>query len=243
MRHLVFIFILFYNVLSYGHNQSVVVGVYTFAPPFSTVSDNGKSFYGFHIDLMNSICKKLHLNCIYKAINLKNMTLLLNQGAIDVAFSPVPIMSTKLSGYLFSLPYLNSDAQFVSLHENKEINSLKDIKNKRIGVLSHTLYYAFTQSNFKYKGTIKSYPLFPELIAALFNKEVDVIILNENAARYLLLNNSDFKLIGSGIPLGEGYGLVALKKNKDLIHKINAALWDIEANGDYLSIYKIYFGN
>lgn len=242
MKHVVFIVLFLCNVLAYS--KPVFVGVYSFAPPFSTVSNNGKNFYGFHIDLMNNICKQRNLQCVYKATNLNNQELLLKQGTIDVAFSPIPIMPTKSGDYMFSLPYLNSDAQFVSLNENKDINNLNDVKNKRIGVLSNTLYYAFTQSNKKYNGTIKQYSSFSDLIAALSNKQVDAIIINNNAARYLLLNDGDlFKLVGPIIPLGGGYALIALKKNKDLIKKINTGLLDLEANGKYLAIYKTYFGN
>lgn len=242
MKACIFFILFICNVFAYS--KTIYVGVFAFAPPFSTTSDNGKSYYGFHIDLMNNLCERLDLKCIYKTTTMNNQIALLDNGTIDIAFSAAPILSTNTGNYIYSLPYMNSDAQFVGLNENNNINTLEDIKDKRIGVLSNTLYHAFNLSSRSYNGDIKQYKIFPDLVSALSNNDVDVIIINKNLAYYLLLNDANkFKLVGPNIPLGEGYGLIALNKNRELVKRINSALLDMEADGSYLTIYKNYFGN
>ncbi|KTD47553.1 transporter substrate-binding domain-containing protein [Legionella quateirensis] len=226
------------------YSAPINVGVMGFAPPFSTSTDGGKSFYGFHIDLMNELCKRSKLKCAYKATKLADQIKSLNQGTIDLVFSAIPIEKTSTVDFIYSLPYINSDAQFVTLKNNDTINSLKDIKNLTIGVLTSTLYYSFINSQFSSKDVIKQFSTMPDLISALVNKNVDVIILNNNVARFITLNDMrKFKLVGSPIPLGNGYGVLALKKNKKLINKINSALLQMESDGSYLAIYNNYFNH
>ena len=213
-----------------------------YAPPFSAISNNGQAFYGFHIDLMNNICKRLQLTCTFKAITLDNQINLLNQGDIDLAFSSTPITDTDARAYIYSLPYLNSNAQFVSLSSNNTINNLNDVKAKTIGVLNSTLYHAFVNSHKEYGANIKPFGKASELILALSNKDVDTILVNKNMAIYLLNIANYYKLVGPEIAVGEGYGLIALKNNEPLIKEIDSALLDMESSGDYLSIYQNYFG-
>ncbi|RYW67113.1 ABC transporter substrate-binding protein, partial [Legionella pneumophila] len=50
------------------------------------------------------------------------------------------------------------------------------------------------------------------------------------------------KLIGDKIPIGSGYGIIALKNQSALIDKINHILLEMEKDGSYLRIYNEYFG-
>ncbi|KTD30917.1 glutamine ABC transporter [Legionella moravica] len=224
------------------HSAPIYIGVIPFAPPFSTSTDGGKSFYGFHIDLMNALCKRIKLKCMYKATKLSDQIQLLNQGTVDLIFSATPIETTSTGNYIYSLPYLNSDAQFVTLSTNDTLNEVKDIKNLTIGVLTNTLYYPFINTQFSTKDAIKQFSAMSEMITALVNHDVDVIIMNNNLARYLIINHMNtFKLVGAHIAIGNGYGLLALKKNKTLINKINSALLQMVSDGSYLAIYNTYF--
>ncbi|MBL7480077.1 transporter substrate-binding domain-containing protein [Legionella bononiensis] len=242
MKLCITIVLLFSTVL--GYSVPINVGVMGFAPPFSTSTDGGKSFYGFHIELMNELCKRSKLKCEYKATKLADQIKSLNQGTVDLIFSAIPIEKTNTGDYIYSLPYMNSNAQFVTLKNNDTINSLKDINNLTIGALTNTLYYTFINSKFNTKDVIKKFSTMGDMVSALVNKDVDVIIVNNNLARYLLLNDMNtFKLVGPPITLGNGYGILALKKNKKLINKMNSALLQMESDGSYLVIYNNYFSH
>ncbi|CAM2940840.1 transporter substrate-binding domain-containing protein [Legionella worsleiensis] len=227
-----------------AHSVPITVGVTEYAPPLSTSIDGGKSFYGFHIDLMTALCKRMKMNCLYKAVKLTEQVQALNQGTVDVIFSITPIEQTITGNYVYSLPYINSDAQFVALLSNNKINNINDINNVSIGVFANTLYHSFINTQYSATNTVKVYSSIADMVSALASKDVDVLIFNNNIARYIIYNDSNrLKLVGSPIPLGNGYGLLALKKNIWLINRINTALLQIESDGTYLAIYKPYFGN
>lgn len=240
MKRALFLMLLLGNFLAFA--KPVTVGFLKFAPPFSTAAENN-TFFGFSVDLMDDICKRLQWDCVYKAAPLNQQLELLNDGSVDLIFTPTPISPDNNNRYLFSLPYLASNGQFLALAD-ASVNGLDDIKNKKIGVLNESLYVALLDSNYSSTNQIKNFDLVSDLISALMNKDVDVVIINDSVARNIMNNNiTQLKLVGDKIPMGEGYGIMALQKNADLIRKVNSALLQMESDGAYLKIYNTYFGN
>ncbi|HHF7365222.1 TPA: transporter substrate-binding domain-containing protein [Legionella bozemanae] len=240
IRHIVFITLLFNSLFAYC--DKLIIGVLNFAPPFSS-ADTNNHYFGFSIDLVNEICKRINATCIYKAIDLNSQFKDLNDGVIDITLLPSPIPSTTPEDYVFSLPYITSKGQFVAL-KSSDINSIEDIKDKKIGALQVTTFQYNILPNYTSKENIKTYPQVTSLIQAVSHHEVDAALMNENVAKYLLLNKTldGFQLVGQPIITGNGYGIIALKKNAPIIDKINKTLLQIEADGTYLALYNKYFG-
>lgn len=238
MKTLVFVILFITNISAYS--ATINIGVLNFAPPFSSLA--GKNhYYGFTIDLMDKICKRIHSQCVYKSISPDRQFGELEQGTVDIAFLPIPISSTIPEQFMYSLPYLASNGQFLSL-ANSNIKTIGDIKNAKIGVVQDTLYPILADSNFAQTNTIKGYKAVTEMINGLQNHDVDVVYVNASVAKYILNNAMfDFQYVGNKIAMGQGYGILALKKNAALIGKINNALLDMEADGTYLKIYDQYF--
>ena len=238
IRRVIFIVLLTSSVFAYSN--TIVVGVTKSAPPFSSV-DTNNHYFGFCIDIMNNLCKRINATCKYKPIPLENQLNALNTGDIDITFSPSPIIETDAGNYVFSIPYMTSNGEFVTL--NPEIKTIADIKNKRIGILQesnleHILLHYTTKEN------IKEYPTSSGLISAILNDKVDALLLNVMLIKYLSYNKIiSFHIIGKRISLGNGYGIIALKKNAKLMNQINKALLQMENDGTYEAIYKKYFGS
>ncbi|KTD73713.1 transporter substrate-binding domain-containing protein [Legionella tucsonensis] len=240
IRYIVFITLLFNSL--FGYCDQLIVGVLKFAPPFSSVGTNNH-YFGFSIDLLNEICKRINATCTYKATDLNSQFKDLNDGVIDITTLPSPLSSTESEDYVFSLPYMISKGQFVVLKDS-DINSIEDIKNKKIGALQATSFQYNILPNYTSKENIKTYPQVTALIQAVSTHEVDAALMNEDVAKYLLLNKTidGFQLVGKPIVTGNGYGIIALKKNAPIIDKINKALLQIETDGTYLALYNKYFG-
>lgn len=238
MKTLVFIILLVTNISAYS--APVNVGVLNLAPPFSSLAGENH-YYGFTIDLMDNICKRINMECVYKSVTMSRQFEQLEQGSIDVSFLPIPISPRIPERFIYSLPYLASNGQFLALEESN-IKTVNQIKNYKIGVVKDTLYPILANSGFAHFNTIKGYPSISEVLGALQNREVNVIYINSSVARFIVNNGmSHFKLVGNKINIGQGYGILALKKNAALIEKINDALLDMEADGSYLKIYNQYF--
>ncbi|STY31668.1 arginine-binding periplasmic protein [Legionella wadsworthii] len=237
VQKILFIILITSNTLAFSDN--IIVGVSNSAPPFSAV-DGSNHYFGFCVDLMNEICKRLNDTCEYKPITIQNQMDELNAGKLDVTFLPSPIPQNTSSDYAYSLPFMTSDGQFLTM--SQKIKTLADLKDKKIGTVEAS-HLEDVLSLYTNKNNIKTYPKISLIITALLNNDVDAIILNVNIFKYLTINKViNFQTVGKPIVLGNGYGIVALIKNAELINKINKVLLQIENDGTYESIYNKYFG-
>ncbi|HAT8966191.1 TPA: transporter substrate-binding domain-containing protein [Legionella pneumophila subsp. pneumophila] len=242
MKRFMFILLIFINFHALG--KALIIGVPDFAPPFVSRSGGGEFYFGFNIDLMNSICKIIEEECQYKGMNIQQLYTNLNAGKVDIMLAPTPIVSTAGTNYIFSLPYLPSNAQIVTLKANDHINALTDLKGKKVGTLKYTLYGGLLQEHFQDYVDLMQFSKLSDMAIALSNREIEAVVLNANAAKYAMSNSAtELKFVGDPIPIGNGYGILALKNNAPLIMKINKALLQIEKDGTYLEIYNTYFGD
>lgn len=226
--------------------QILNIGTTAHYPPFASIADQKNNFVGFEIDLMEEICKRINVNCQYKAMIVQAMVPALLTDQIDLAMAAIIIPSIKIDPLIFSLPYLPSSAEFMT-EKTSSINVPADIRNKKIGVRRGTLYSSsllggLVKEMYNNEVTIIQYARMDDMILALKNHDIDIIFTNTEAVKYWQTNNMNmYKFIGSAIPIGNGYGIMGKKGQEDLIAKINHALMGMEADGAYLNIYSRYF--
>lgn len=234
----IFCFLLLFSLQSYA--GSLIVGTAPNNPPFSMMADQKGNFYGFDIDIMGEICKRISYECKFKPFVYNDLFAQLKAGKIDLAIAAVLITDFRQQNFLFSLPYLASSGQFITKTESN-INSPEDIRGKKVGVRRGTPFKSLARKIYNDQVTISEFPEIPDLLAALNDHKVDVVLMNAAAARYWYENNSNvFKLVGTQLPVGEGYGIMANPGQEALIEKINQALLSLEADGTYLKIYTRY---
>lgn len=227
--------------LSLTQAETLVVGTTPQNPPFSMLADSKQNFYGFDVDLMNTICERIKADCKFKPFAFNNLFGNVQEKKIDLAIAAIVIMPMWQDQFLFSLPYLESDAQFVTLQTSK-INHPQDILHKRIGVRLGTPFSKLASSIYGSEVTVMTYPEIDDLIEALSHNKIDAILTNAAAAKFWYANDSaTYKLVGSQIPTGQGYGIMTNLNQKELIVRINKALLSMEADGTYLDIYNRYF--
>lgn len=241
IRLLIIIFMIGLVTVSFGATLKVGVGV-SGSPIVEKVStQQGPYYFGFCIDLMNTICARINQNCVYKQITLNDQFDLLNNGDIDLLVLVSPYSPRDLKQYAMSIPYAVSKIQFVTL-QNSPIDDLEDIKNKKIGVMKDTFYNLLLESPFHKQNQIIAYKTDLELFADLAQKKIDVIVLNNVIAYRLKINNLyNIKLVGKDIPLGQGYGIIALPDKAPLIDEINKTILNLQKDGTYVSIYQKYY--
>ncbi|KTD22771.1 arginine 3rd transport system periplasmic binding protein [Legionella lansingensis] len=235
---ILFMAVLFFPAL---HAKSILIGTLPYAPPFAMAADSKEDFFGFDIELMNEICTRIKITCKFKPLKVPELFSELLEGKIDLAMAAISITESRQDDFLFSLPYLTSNAQFLT-NSGSELNSIEDIRNKKVGIEKGTLFKMVVLEQFSNEAQIIEYPSIDEAFKGLTNNEVDILIMDAGAAKYWAATATpDFKLVGDKIPVGVGYGIMANKKSQALIDQINKALMDMEADGTYLKIYKRYF--
>lgn len=224
-----------------SYAQTLTIATTADNPPFSSKADQKNHFYGFDLDLMTEVCKRIKVKCNYTNLGFDNLFAAVNNKQIDLAISSIIITPDRQLKYLFSLPYLASHVQFVS-NQHTLIDSPDDIKNKRVGVRRGTPFMKFAQMLYQNQVTVTEYSYIPDLFQALSTNTVDVILIDKDAAQYWYANNSTlYKLIGPPVPFGGGYGIMTKLGGEALIKEVNSALLQMEADGTYLKLYTRYF--
>jgi arginine transport system substrate-binding protein len=237
------LFGILFLVLSFVHANTLRVGTTLQNPPFSSLADKNGHFYGFDMNIMEEICKRIKVSCTFTPLVFSDLFTQMKAGKIDLAIAAIIINDFQEEDFLFSLPYLQSNGEFIALLSSP-INKPSDIINKRVGVRRGTPFKNLALTMYKNQIEIVEAQDMGTLLGKLNDKDIDVALINAAAAKYWYANNSEiYKLIGTQIPTGEGYGIMANKGQEALIGQINQALLNMEADGSYLAIYTRYFGN
>ncbi len=241
MRRLVFWILLL--VLPLSHAKPLLIGTTSQNPPFNSIADQKDHFYGFDIDIMGEICGRLKLECRFTPVLFNDLFTELAANKIDLAIAAIIITPNRQQQFLFSLPYLKSTAQFLAKQESM-LSTPENIINKKVGARLGTPFADLAREIYQNKITIVEYPDIAELLNGLNNNKVDTILMDAEAAKNWVSNNSNlYKLVGTQIPVGNGYGIMANPDQGKLIAQINQILLNIEADGTYLKIYSRYFAN
>lgn len=226
--------------------HALVIGTTANYPPLASLADQNHNFFGFEVDIMQAVCQRIKVSCQFKAVIVSTIPEQLLSRKIDLAIAAIIIPPAPVSGYIFSVPYLTSNTQFITEKESS-IDTPDEIKNKRVGVRKGVLYGGSYLKNFILKlynnqVRVSEYPTMNDLMAALNNNLIDVAFVNAVAADYWFINGSNmYKLVGSRIPFGNGYGIMANAGQEQLIEAINQTLRTMLADGSYLTIYSRYF--
>jgi arginine transport system substrate-binding protein len=229
--------LLFYTT---SHAQTLVIGSSKFNPPFETWADHSSMMYGFDSDLMTEICKRLKVKCEFRPYAFDDLFDALKKQKVDVVISSMIITEGRKEKFLFSLPYLASNAQYFA-NDNSKLQDPDDLYGKKIGVRVATAYSLLVESQNR-KNKIVYYDELEDMFLGLKNNEIDAAIMDYESVKYwIAITPGIYKLIGGKIPIGEGYAIMTNKGEENLIRAINRIILDIETDGTFLRIYSQYF--
>lgn len=220
-------------------SETLNIGSSKYNPPFETwASDN--SVYGYDIDFMMEICKRLNVTCQFHPYSFDNIFNALKEKKIDLVISSIIITPNRQKEFLFSLPYLESNAQYLTANYS-DINTLAELYGKRIGVKKGAAYAELAASaNQNY--TIVEYSMLEDMFLALQNEDIDACLIDYESAKYwVAINPGIYKFIGGKIPIGTGYAIMANPDQGPLIKEINRIILEMESDGTFLRIYSQYF--
>ncbi|KGP62751.1 ABC transporter substrate-binding protein [Legionella norrlandica] len=227
-------------ISSNSYSLNLTIGTSKFNPPFEVWSGDKNSLYGFDITLMTEICRRLKAKCTFKAYIFDELFPALKGRKVDVVIASMIITDERRQNFIFSLPYLESNSQYIT-NFNSKINTLDDLYNKKIGVRKGTPYGKQVLSE-KRNNNIIIYSLIQDMLDGLNANQVDASLMDYEAAKYWIASEPNgYKLIGDKIPIGDGYAIMANPDQTQLIEQINETLLEMESDGGYLTIYSEYF--
>ncbi len=214
-------------------------------PPFVEQDKHGLPS-GFDIDLINAIAEesKFHINI--KIIKWDSAFAGLKQGKYDILGSGVSITEKRKEFASFSTPYFESYMAFATI--NDDINSVKDMTDKKIGLQSSTTYYQTMQDMFGKTNTIKDYKTVFLSCQAMLAKQEDVCIGDVAYLQYFKASLKDdanipkikiFEVSGTD---KDQLAFAVQKDNEKLLTLVNAGLEQVKGDGTYDKIKAKWFG-
>jgi len=221
--------------------KTLKVGAEATFPPFEFQDEQSKDYVGFDVDLMKAIGKQMGMEVEIVNIGFDGLIPALEGGQIDAAASGMTITEERSKKVNFSKPYYKSGLSIIVRADNNTINGFKDLEGKRIAVQIGTTGAAEAQ---KIKDAkVREFNSASEALLELKAGGADAVVNDLPVNEYYLAKggSKDAKLVGEVLS-SEEYGIAVVKKNTELIGKINKALDAIKQNGEYAKIYEKWFG-
>lgn len=218
-------------------------GIGYFYPPFEYLSSAHQS-YGYDMEVVQALCAQINAQCTFTTMKLSDMFQNLNQGTVDAVIGAISITPAREQEVDFTQPYYQNSVSFVG-KEASHANTL-DFNDVTIGVAQSTTFVNYLNLLYPGKVTVKVYPTTEDVLAALAENDVDLIMLDTPVADYWVNNGgAQFKIVGKAISdsqlLGAGYAIAVKKGNVALLTVLNQGLMAIKANGTLTAINQKYF--
>lgn len=240
MRNRIFLVILMILLLTAcGSKRTLTVGVEEQFKPFAYVEHNRAQ--GFDIELWKAIAKEAGFRYEFKPMGQGEMLKAIEKEKIDVALAGITMKGDRKKLFDFSTPYFDTGLNMLTRANNKDINAVKDLKDKIIATKIGSSGYDYAK-NLKDIKEIKAFPDINSAYKALINNQVDVVIFDKaNIENYTRTDGSGkVKMVGNTLT-NEQYGIV-VKKGSRHSGRINNALRELSDNGEYKKIYVKWFG-
>lgn len=217
-----------------------IVG-HTDYPPFGML-DNGESI-GFDIDMAREAAKRLNVNFETKYIDWDSKQFELDNKNIDAIWNGFTITDDRSKEVTFTKPYFDNHIVMMSLKDNT-YTSLEDLKDNVIGVeLQSSGQIAIEEKTEIYESIkeMMKYTGVSEALMALKTGGIDVIVVDENFARYITSKESELYEISEARFNPENYGVGLRKGSNSLANRIDEIIDEMIKDGTAGEISKNWF--
>ncbi|MBP2200908.1 polar amino acid transport system substrate-binding protein [Methanococcus voltae] len=211
--------------------------------PFEYMDENGVPM-GFDIDIIKEVGKRMGKDVEIIDSQFDGLIPALNAKKYDCVISAMTITENRSKEVKFSKPYFEAGQILCVMDENNEINSLKDLNGKKVGVkLGTTGDIIASASAGEYNYEVKQYNKIGDAYMDMKNGKLNAIVVdNAVAMEYLKENPGLYKLTGE-LMTSESYGIATRLDDTELSEKIDKALDDMKADGTYDKIHAKWFGD
>lgn len=203
--------------------------------PFEAVDPKTGNFVGFDIDLIKAIGKAAGMDVQIQNIAWDGLIPALQQGQVDLVISAMTITDQRAQRVLFSDPYFTT-GQVIGVKAGSNVKTPDDLKGKKVGVQANTTG-DYAASAIPGVNVVR-YETTPDAFNALKNGEVDAVVVDEMTLAAYLQENPNSGIVKAAPPFTvEYYGMAMRKNDTALAQKINQALAQVKASGEYQKIY------
>ncbi len=198
-------------------------------PPFEMLDESTKEIQGLDMDIMKAIAADQGFEVEFINVPFDSALAGLSQCQYDAGISAITITEDRKKTMAFSDPYFEA-GQIITVNvANTEINSVEDLKGKKVGAQIGTTG-AIEAGKIEGVDFVGYDTIDPAFLAVMSNQIDAVIADNPLALGYVSKNSDKLKTVGN-IFTEENYGIAVCPKNTELLAKINKGLANVKASG------------
>jgi len=221
---------------------TLVLGLDDSFPPMGFRNENNE-IVGFDIDVAKEVSKRLGVELVLQPISWTAKEQELNSYNIDCIWNGMSVNEERKQAMSLSIPYLENSMSFVA-KEDSSINTLEDLKGKKVGVQSGSTAEEILQES-KICSELEELISYTDNITAFMDLEInqiDVVFLDNVVANYYITsNNKPYKVLEEGLA-EEEYAIGFRKQDIELCDKVNEILLEMKEDGSLAEISTRWFG-
>ena len=228
-----------------GNSEKITIGIDDEFAPLGFHDSQGE-LVGFDIDLAKEAGKRMGVDIVFKTIDWNNKRNEILSGNIDMIWNGLDITEERKEYMIFSEPYMD-DRQILLVKKGNDqnIRSEGDLEGKRVGTQAGSTSDCYLNREDNLKKSLKDYHTynkFGEVLDALKNGEIDVLICDELIARYEMNNYHDqFELVDVSIGSITEMAIGFRKDNDKLRDRVQKVFKDMIADGTASEISEKWF--
>lgn len=204
-------------------------------PPYEYME--GKDIVGIDVEIAQLIAKKLGLELVVVDTEFKSIIPGVQSGKYDMGMAGMTVDAERLKDADFSSSYAKG-VQVVIVKDGGAVNSIDDIKGKKIGVQEATTGDIYASDDFGEDAVIR-YENGAVAIEALKSGKVDCVIIDKEPAKSFVAANEGLKILDTSYA-DEDYAICFKKGNTELKTAVDKALVELINEGEVKKIIDKY---
>ena len=220
-----------------GEIMKLVAGTEATFAPFEYMDEKGE-IAGIDREILDAIADETGVEIEMKHVGWDPLFEQVKNSEIEVGASGITINDERKETYDFTEPYFEA-TQVLVVKEGSEVESLADLKGKKVSVQINTTGHIAAKKQFGETSTnIAAFENMPVAIMEVINGSTAAAI-GDNAVVYEYLKNNpdaELEIIEDPAFDKEYYGLMVKKGNKEVLDILNKGLEAIKENGKLAEI-------
>ena len=207
--------------------KKVTIGIDDEFPPICFHNERNE-LVGFDIDLAKETFQRMGIKAEFKPINWFNKREEITSGNVDIIWNGLDITDERKEYMIFTAPYMDDRQIFLVKKGNDQgIQAEGDLQGKVIGLQAGSTSEYYISKDEKLKSSLsgyKTYTRFNDVLTALENDEIDVLVCDELIARYETKSHpGQFELIDAKIDFTTEMAVGFRKEDtelRDIVQKV-----------------------
>ena len=227
MKKLLFVLLIVFGLCgcSSREDKLIMVTEASFAP-YEYYSD-GK-IVGVDVDIAKEIALEMGRKLVVKDVSFDSIIHEVKSGKADLGVAGISYSEERAKQVDFSLEYTTS-RQVILVRESSSINSIDDIKGKKIAVQLGSVADMYVSEMYDNKNIVRE-KKYLAAIQDLKDKKVECVVMDELPAKEIVGENNDIKILND-ILAEDSYGIIVDKGNKDLLDVVNRVVERLKQEG------------